>query len=163
MSQKKLKKTRTRRKALRALDIIDISEWNKTEDGKGKTLKHVRWIPSESCYNVPERFINVFKARDQKDWILDCCNSDPVKMVMFAIEKGALHATPNRKSRLKSHKIECFFYLNGCFPKEEVSLMIKEYNNFCYNKSRTDLMIETTTFKTKEVKKDIFDTFLDRH
>jgi hypothetical protein len=151
-----------RRKALRFKDIFDMEKWNK-EDGKGKTFKHIRWIPTEGKFNVPERFVELFKARAQREWVDDNCKGDKVKMVMLAIEKGGLAATESRKAKLYSQKIECFYYINGNYSLEEVSSMIREYNQFCETNRRDDLKIETKKYKSKVEKKDMFQTFFNRH
>jgi hypothetical protein len=145
-------------KALRIKDILNLKKWNKTDEGKGKTLKHVRWIPSESCYNVPVSCLNLKKASDQRGWVQAYCGGDKVKFVQFAILKGALNGTENRKPRLFAHKIEAFYFVNGQFTSEEIAEMIQVYNLACTSKDREDMKIVTKVFETT-VKKSLFDDF----
>ena len=149
---------RSRAKALRISDIFDINKWNKTEEGKGKTFKHVRWIPSEGRFNVPSKYLNLKRAQDQRAWVAAYTGGDKVKIVQFAILKGGLAATENRKARLYTHKIEAFLYCNGQYTSEEVSEMVEAYNKACEDNNREDLKVVTRQFETKQ-KKDIFEDF----
>ena len=147
-----------RARALRISDILNLKKWNKSKEGKGKTFKHVRWIPSESKYNVPDTYLNLKRAEEQRGWVQAHCGGDLIKLVQFAIIKGALGKTDKREARLYRHKLEAFFYLNGQFSSEEVSDMIEAYNNVCSEKNREDLKIVTKVFETT-VKRDIFEDF----
>ena len=147
-----------RARALRVSDILDLTKWNKSKEGKGKTLKHVRWIPSENRFNVSDEFLDLKRAAQQREWIYAHCGALPVKTIQFAIIKGALGKTPKRTARLYAHKVQAFLYLNGQFETEQVEWMIEEYNKACDERGREDLKIVTKVFETT-VTKDIFEDF----
>lgn len=151
-----------RRKAFCFKDIFDMESWNKTEDGEGKTFKHVRWIPSKGKFNVPEQFVDLAKAMSQRKWLDDVCKGNKVEMVMFAIQKGSLGKTDKRKANLYRDRLECFFYVNGNYSAKEVASMIVEYNAFIEDKGIEGWTITTREFPTTiaEKEKNITELFL---